>query len=183
MIPLLKTYPSIKIWHAGCATGEEVYSMAILLEEEELYDHCKVFATDFNTQSLTKAQAGVFPLSKMQQYTENYYAAGGKSSFSDYYHVKNDCIQMDKKLARNITFAKHNLMTDNVFGQFNLVLCRNVLIYFGRELQDSVLSLFKESMAPLGYLCLGQHESIDHSLNTADFQNIFENEKIYRKSN
>jgi len=181
VIPLLKTYPSIKIWHAGCATGEEVYSMAILLEEEGLYDNCKIFATDFNSQSLSKAQSGVFPLSRMKQYTENYYAGGGKSSFSDYYDIENDSIQMAKRLSRNITFAKHNLMIDNVFGQFNLVLCRNVLIYFGRQLQGRVLNLFRESMVPLGYLCLGTHESIDQTAGLVDFQCVFENEKIYRK--
>lgn len=183
IVPLLKTYPSINIWHAGCATGEEVYSMAILLEEENLYDNCKIFATDFNSQSLTKAQAGVFPLSRMQQYTENYYVAGGKSAFSDYYQVQEDSIKMEKNLSRNITFAKHNLMVDNVFGQFNLVLCRNVLIYFGRQLQNRVLRLFKESMSPLGYLCLGQHESIDQSTSAHAFQNLYENEKVYRKNN
>jgi len=183
VIPLLKTYPSIKIWHAGCATGEEVYSMAIMLEEENLYDKCKIFATDFNNQSLTKAQSGIFPLSRMQHYTENYYSAGGKSSFSDYYTIENNAIQMEKRLSRNIIFAKHNLMVDDVFGQFNLVLCRNVLIYFGRELQNRVLNLFKASIAPLGYLCLGTHESTEQLDCVNDFKVLFDKEKIYRKGN
>lgn len=183
IIPLLKTYPSVKIWHAGCATGEEVYSMAIMLEEEDLYDNCKIFATDFNSESLKKAQRGLFPLSKMKQYTENYYAAGGKNSFSDYYHIKDDHIQLEKRLSRNITFAKHNLMVDNVFGQFNLILCRNVLIYFGQKLQRRVVTLFKDSLMPLGYLCLGTHETIDQAKNSNDFQVLFDNEKIYRKGN
>jgi len=182
IIPLLKTYPSVKIWHAGCATGEEVYSMAIMLEEENIYDNCKIFATDFNSQSLTKAQSGIFPLSKMQQYTENYYESGGKSSFSDYYSVKDNAIKMEQRLSRNITFAKHNLMEDNVFGQFNLVLCRNVLIYFGRQLQNRVINLFNDSMTPLGYLCLGTHESIEQTDCVSEYMSLFDNEKIYRKS-
>jgi len=181
IIPLLMTYPSINIWHAGCATGEEVYSMAIMLEEEGLYENCKIFATDFNSKSLAKAQEGLFPLRKMQQYTENYYASGGKSSFSDYYNIHHDCIKMENRLTKNITFAKHNLMVDNVFGQFNLVLCRNVLIYFGRGLQDRVFSLFTDSISPLGYLCLGTHESMEQSSSALHFQSVFDKEKIYRK--
>lgn len=181
IVPLLKTYPTINIWHAGCSTGEEVYSMAIMLEEENLYDNCKIFATDFNSNSLAQAKNGIFPLSRMQQYTENYYASGGKSAFSDYYNVHYEHIEMEKRLSRNITFAKHNLMIDNVFGQFNLVLCRNVLIYFGRELQDRVMTLFRDSMAPLGYLCIGTHESMDHIECAQDFRQLFEQEKIYRK--
>ncbi len=181
IIPLLETYPRVNIWHAGCATGEEVYSMAIMLEEEGIADKCKIFATDFNGQTLDKARTGIFALEKMKLYTENYYRAGGKSSFSDYYDAHDNNIKMVERLTKNVTFARHNLATDNVFGQFNLILCRNVLIYFGRQLQDRVFSLFHDSMAPLGYLCLGSHESIDYSKSRQQFKTIIERSKIYRK--
>lgn len=179
---LLQTYPSINIWHAGCATGEEVYSMAIMLEEEGLYDHCHIYATDFNTDSLEIAKQGIYSYSKMKKYTENYYLAGGKNSFSDYYDDNTQStIKINKRLVRNITFAKHNLANDRSFGQFNLIMCRNVLIYFDKKLQEKVLSLFYDSSAPLGYLCLGSHES----LTNIDFKYniIYAQYKIYQKRN
>lgn len=181
VLPLLKTYPSVNIWHAGCATGEEVYSMAIMLEEEGLYDNCHIYATDFNASSLALAKEGVYSYSRMQKYTENYYLAGGLSSFSDYYDSHHDGIKMNKKLARNITFAKHNLASDSAFGRFNLILCRNVLIYFGKQLQDKVFSLFTESTTPLGYLCLGSHESLESTSSLKRYETLFEQQKIYRK--
>lgn len=181
VLPLLATYPSVNIWHAGCATGEEVYSMAIMLEEEGLYDQCHIYATDFNASSLRIAQEGIYSYARMQKYTENYYLAGGKRSFSDYYHSHEDGLKMDKGLNRNVTFAKHNLASDSVFGQFNLILCRNVLIYFGKPLQEKVFSLFSESILPLGYLCLGSHESLDYSRALTRYETVFDKHKIYRK--
>lgn len=180
IIPLLQTYPNIKIWHAGCATGEEVYSMAIMLEEEGVYDHCHIYATDFNTASLEKAKQGIYSYSQMKKYTENYYLAGGENSFSEYYdnHIQGT-IKIDKQLARNITFAKHNLESDSVFGQFNLIICRNVLIYFDQQLQNKIFSLFFDSNADLGYLCLGSHESINNK--PIKYDTIFDKYKIYRK--
>lgn len=183
VLPLLKTYPSVNIWHAGCATGEEVYSMAIMLEEEGLYDNCHIYATDFNTGSLDHAKQGVYSYTKMQKYTENYYLSGGKKSFSDYYDIHEDGIKINERLARNITFAKHNLANDSVFGQFNLILCRNVLIYFGKQLQDKVFSLFHESTLPLGYLCLGSHESLNYNNALMRYDTVFDTYKIYRKRN
>jgi len=181
IIPILKTYPSVKIWHAGCASGEEVYSMAIMLEEEGLYDNCKIYATDFNDAVLAQAKSGIFSMNKMQRYTELYYKSGGKSSFSDYYLAHKKGVKMIPRLAKNIVFAKHNLAVDNAFGQFNLILCRNVLIYFDSTLQNRVFSLFYDSLMPLGFMCLGSHESIAHSLVRSRFNAIVEQERIYRK--
>jgi len=181
VLPLLKTYPNVNIWHAGCATGEEVYSMAIMLEEEGLYDNCNIYATDFNGGSLEHAKHGIYSYSKMQKYTENYYLAGGKKSFSDYYDSHENGIKINSKLSRNITFAKHNLANDRVFGQFNLILCRNVLIYFGKQLQDKVFSLFYESTLSLGYLCLGSHESLNYNNTLMRYDTVFDKYKIYRK--
>ncbi len=181
IIPVLKTYPNIKIWHAGCATGEEVYSLAIILKEEGLYDKCKIYATDFNEKTLNQAKKGIFSMTKMKQYTENYYLAGGENSFADYYLAHKQNVQMVPSLSKNIIFAKHNLASDQVFGQFHLILCRNVLIYFGRDLQDRVFSLFNSSLSPLGFLCLGSHESIDYSGSKKHFVNVVESQRIYRK--
>jgi len=181
VLPLLKTYPSVNIWHAGCATGEEVYSMAIMLKEEGLYENCNIYATDFNANSLKSAQDGILSYSRMQKYTENYYLAGGKRSFSDYYQSHEDGILMSKDLMQNVTFAKHNLASDSVFGQFHLILCRNVLIYFGKSLQEKVFSLFSDSIFPLGYLCLGSHESLHYSLALTRYEAVFDKYKIYRK--
>ncbi|NRA55519.1 MAG: protein-glutamate O-methyltransferase CheR [Gammaproteobacteria bacterium] len=181
IIPVLRTYPSINIWHAGCASGEEVYSLAIIFKEEGLYDNCKIYATDFNDAVLEQAKSGVFSMQKMQRYTEFYYKAGGKSSFSDYYVAHKKGVKMIPSLSNNIVFAKHNLAVDQVFGQFNLILCRNVLIYFNNTLQNKVFSLFYDSLMPLGFMCLGSHESITHSLVRSRFNTIAEQERIYRK--
>jgi len=180
ILPLLQTYPNINIWHAGCSTGEEVYSMAIMLEEEGLYDNCHIYATDFNTQSLEQAKKGIYSFNKIEKYLNNYHLSGGKKNFNDYFDYYGESIQIDKKLARNITFAKHNLASDSVFGQFNLILCRNVLIYFGKQLQNRVFSLFYDSTLPLGYLCLGSHESLNHNP-LLKYDTIFDKQKIYRK--
>ena len=181
VIPLLRTYPFIRIWHAGCSTGEEVYSMAILLQEEGLYDRARLYATDINEVVLQQAKAGIFPLERMQEYTENYIRAGGKRSFSEYYTAKYDGALFSPSLKQNIVFSQHNLVTDRSFSEFNVVLCRNVLIYFDRKLQQRVHGLFYESLVTFGILCLGSKESLKFSEYEACYEQIVGTEKIYRK--
>lgn len=181
VIPQLKEYPYLKIWHAGCSTGEEAYSMAILLKEENLYDRTQIYATDMNEIVLKQAREGIFPISKLKQYTSNYQKAGGQESFSDYYSAHYDHVVMDKSLRKNILFSDHNLATDEVFGEMHLILCRNVLIYFNRELQNRVIGLFTESLCHSGILGLGTKESIRLSEYSNDFEDICKEEKIYRK--
>src|SRR5215213_10903597 len=135
VVPMLRTYPFVRIWHAGCSTGEEVYSMAILLQEEGLYDRARIYATDINEVVLQRARAGIFPLEKMQEYTENYIRAGGTRSFSEYYTAMYDGALFNSSLTRNVVFSQHNLVTDGSFSEFHVILCRNVMIYFDRELQ------------------------------------------------
>ena len=130
VVPLLRTYPSIRIWHAGCSTGEEVYSMAMLLQEEGIYEKTKIYATDINTDVLKVAKSGFFPLENMKKYTNNYIKAGGKQAFSDYYTVTNNGVKFDSSLTKNVVFAQHNLVTDRSFNEFHVIICRNVLIYF-----------------------------------------------------
>lgn len=177
IIPLLKTYPKLKIWHAGCSTGEEVYSMAIMLKEEGLYDRCQIFATDFNENVLKRAKEGIFPIEVVKDYTTNYIRAGGKESFSDYYIAKYESIIMDQSLKKNMVFAEHNLVTDQVFGEMHLIICRNVLIYFNSTLQMRVTKLFGESLRPGGVLCLGSKETL-----RGEGFDIYEAvQKVYRK--
>ncbi len=159
IIPILKTYPYIKIWHAGCATGQEVYSMAILLKEEGLYDRSQIYATDFNQIALQKAKDGIYPIDKIKEYTYNYQKSGGKESFSNYYTAKYESVIIDKSLKKNIVFADHNLVTDGVFAEVNIVICRNVLIYFNKDLQDRVLKLFEDSLVPGGFYALDQKKA------------------------
>ena len=180
VVPVLRTYPFIKVWHAGCATGEEVYSMAILLKEEGLYDRTQFYATDYNNQSLEIARQGIVSLDDIQAYTANYNAAGGKASFSDYYHAKYGSAKMNGALRENITFAHHNLVTDGAFGEMNLIVCRNVLIYFDNTLQNRVLSLFCDSLCHRGYLCLGTKETIDFSAIRDRFETIAGKDRIFR---
>ena len=182
VIPILKTYPFIKIWHAGCSTGEEVYSMAILLKEEGLLHKSLIYATDINEIVLMKAKEGIYPLDRIREYTQNYQKAGGKESFSDYYTAKYDAAKLDSSLSKNIVFSQHNLATDNVFGEMHLVLCRNVLIYFNRELQNRALGLFYDSLIRKGVLCLGSKESIRFSDYNDRIAAIIPQEKIYQKS-
>ncbi|MCF8233911.1 MAG: protein-glutamate O-methyltransferase CheR [Bacteroidales bacterium] len=182
IIPLLKTYPYLKIWHAGCSTGQEVYSMAIILKEEKLFERTQIYATDFNQLALKKAREGIYPIDKIKEYTRNYQRAGGKNAFSDYYTAKYESVILDSSLKKNIVFAEHNLVTDNVFAEVNLVICRNVLIYFNKELQERVLSLFEQSLMPGGYLCLGSKESLRFSSAYKHFQEIDDKEKIYKKN-
>ncbi|MCP4994006.1 MAG: protein-glutamate O-methyltransferase CheR, partial [Gammaproteobacteria bacterium] len=155
ILQLLETYPFIRIWHAGCANGEEVYSLAILLHEEGLLSRCRIYATDMNEAAVLQAQRGIFPLKQMQAYTQNHLAAGGIGSFSDYYTAKYDHAIFRPWLRENIVFSQHNLTTDGTFNEFNIIFCRNVMIYFNKVLQDRVHQLFYESLTRLGYLILG----------------------------
>ncbi|RYE16405.1 MAG: protein-glutamate O-methyltransferase CheR [Sphingobacteriales bacterium] len=181
VIPKLASYPFIKIWHAGCATGEEVYSMAILLKEEGLLERTRIYATDLNPANLEKARKGIIPMSYMKNYTQNYLLSGGKSDFSEYYTARYGNSLIRKDLLTNILFSQHNLVTDQVFNEFQLVICRNVLIYFNKKLQDRVLRLFYDSMSPLGYLSLGIKESLLFSPLRDNFQTISANNKIFRR--
>ena len=181
VLPALEALETVKIWHAGCATGEEVYSLAILLAEEGLYDRSLIFATDFNGDALHTAQEGIYGLEAIRKGTRNYVASGGTGSLSDYYHAEYGSAKMQENLKANIRFSHHNLATDGVFGEMDLILCRNVLIYFGRALQDRVFSLFTESLHPNGFLCLGAKETLDLSDVRKGFDAVASKEKIYRK--
>ncbi|HEX2724142.1 MAG TPA: protein-glutamate O-methyltransferase CheR [Gemmatimonadaceae bacterium] len=181
VIPILRTYPFIRLWHAGCATGEEVFSMAILLQEEGLYERCRIYATDINEVVLQRAKEGIFPLDRMQEYTENYIAAGGKRAFSDYYLAKYDGALFDASLTKNVVFSLHNLVTDRSFAEFNVILCRNVLIYFDKTLQGRVHDLFYESLAMFGVLVLGSKETLRFSPHEDGYEQINGPEKIFRK--
>ena len=181
IIPLLKTYPFIKIWHAGCATGEEVYSLAILLKEEGLYERTQIYATDYNNHSLALAKEGIYPLKRIQQYSDNYLSAGGRGSFADYYHARYGAAKMQETLKKNVTFANHNLVSDGVFGEMQLVICRNVLIYFDQHLQNRVLTLLHDSLSPHGFLCLGSKESLKFSTVENHFEAQVAEQKIYKR--
>lgn len=182
VVPVLRTYPFVRIWHAGCSTGEEVYSMAILLEEEGLYDRSRIYATDINEVVLQTAKSGIYPVDKMQEYTQNYLRAGGTRSFSDYYVAKYDAAIFSSALTRNVVFSQHNLVTDRSFAEFNVILCRNVMIYFDRKLQDRVHSLFYESLVPFGFMCLGSKESLRFSKFEGCYETVEDRNKIYRRS-
>lgn len=181
VIPLMRTYPFIRIWHAGCSTGEEVYSVAIMLEEAGLYDRARIYATDINDVVLQQAKSGIFPLERMQEYTDNYIKAGGTQSFSEYYTAKYDGALFDQRLVRNVVFAQHNLVTDRSFSEFNVIFCRNVLIYFDKDLQNQVHALFYDSLVRLGVLCLGSKESLKFSKYDTCYERLDDREKIYRK--
>jgi len=181
VLPVLATYPFIRVWHAGCSTGEEVYSMAIVLEEANLLQKSLLYATDINPDVLDKAKRGIFPLSQMKQYSENYIAAGGKTDFSSYYTSRYDRARFDARLAKKMIFATHNLVSDRSFNEFQLILCRNVMIYFDKDLQDRVLQLFDQSLEPLGFLALGSKETLRFSSVAARYSPISK-EKIWRKT-
>jgi chemotaxis protein methyltransferase CheR len=181
VVPLLRTYPFIRIWHAGCSTGEEVYSMAMLLREEGLYDRSRIYATDINEVVLARAKAGIFPLERMQEYTENYMRAGGKRSFSEYYTAKYGGALFDQSLTKNVVFSQHNLVTDRSFSEFNVILCRNVLIYFDKTLQSKVHSLFYDSLAMFGMLVLGSKETLRFMAHEECYEQMAPPEKIFRK--
>ncbi|MPY17137.1 CheR family methyltransferase [Paenibacillus glucanolyticus] len=181
VVPYLRTYPHIRIWHAGCSTGEEVLSMAIVLQEEGLYDKARIYATDIDDDALESAQKGIFPLRNMKAYTQNYIRSGGTRDFADYYTAQHESVIFHSSLVKNIVFARHNLVTDQSFNEFNVILCRNVLIYFNRELQHSAHQLFYESLAKLGFLVLGDKESILFNPYTHCYEAMDDREKLYRK--
>jgi len=181
VVPSLHTYPFTRIWCAGCSTGEEVYSLAILLQEEGLYDRTRIYATDINEQVLATALAGVFPLEKMKQYTQNYIRGGGTREFSEYYVAAYDGARFSRSLTENVVFAQHNLASDRSFNQFNVILCRNVMIYFDKTLQDRVHGLFHESLDMFGVLALGHKESVAFTPYADDYEVVDAAERIYRK--
>jgi chemotaxis protein methyltransferase CheR len=179
--PRLKTYPYVHIWHAGVSTGQEVYSMAILLREAGLYDRCRLYATDVNRAALDAARAGVFPASKLKQYTEAYQLAGGREPFADYFTVAYDKAAVDESLKENIVFAEHNLATDAPFGEMHLVLCRNVLIYFDRDLRERALGVLHESTVLNGMLAVGSRESLRFSKLEDLYDEVDRDARLYRK--
>lgn len=181
VVPMLRTYPFIRIWHAGCSTGEEVYSTAIVLEEAGLLERARIYATDINDAVLQQARDGIFPLTRMQEYTENYIRAGGTRSFSEYYTAKYDGALFSPSLIRNVVFSQHNLVTDRSFSEFNVIFCRNVLIYFDRSLQNKVHALFYESLAMFGILALGSKETLRFSQYEPCYEKLDAGEKLYRK--
>jgi Methylase of chemotaxis methyl-accepting proteins len=181
IVPLLKELPFIRIWHAGCSTGEEVYSMAIILQEEGIYHKTKLYATDMNEDLLRMAKEGVYPLDKMWLYKNNYQAAGGEFEFERYYKVGNDKAVFQPFLNQNVIFAQHNLATDQSFNEFHVIICRNVMIYFDRFLQNRVHGLFYDSLCPRGILGLGSKEDISFNSYSNSYEAIDQDNKIYRK--
>jgi chemotaxis protein methyltransferase CheR len=181
VVPLLKTYPFIRIWHTGCSTGEEAYSMAILLREEGLYDRCRIYATDMNDAVLRKARSGIFPLTRMQDYTNNYLRAGGRRSFSEYYTAAYGSAIFSTELRENIVFSQHNLAMDGSFNEFQVILCRNVLIYFNKQLQMRVHRLLYDSLATFGVLGLGHQESIRFNPHEQAYEELELGSRLYRR--
>ncbi|MBD2037293.1 protein-glutamate O-methyltransferase CheR [Leptolyngbya sp. FACHB-321] len=181
VVPLLRTYPFIRIWHAGCSTGQEVYSLAILLQEEGLYHRCRIYATDTNEMVLQKAKQGIYPIDLMQEYTQLYLKAGGRRSFSEYYTAGYGNAIFRNSLKENIVFSPHNLATDSSFNEFNVILCRNVLIYFNRTLQQRVHQLFYDSLCSFGVLGLGQRESLKLTAYEQCYEEIAKGERLYRR--
>jgi chemotaxis protein methyltransferase CheR len=181
IVPVLRTYPFLRFWVAGCSTGEEVYSLAILLQEEGLYPRCRIYATDLNEAVLAKAQSGIFPVAAMQEYTRNYQRAEGNRSFADYYTADNDFAILRPDLRENMVFAAHNLVGDASFNEFHGIFCRNVMIYFNRTLQERVHRLFHESLLTYGYLGLGRSETIRFTPHAGAYEEVNAQEKLYRK--
>ena len=181
VIPIVKEYSEIRIWHAGCASGEEVYSMAILLQEEGVYEKARIFATDINGRMIQQAKKGAFSLANMQQYTKNYMEAGGTKSFSEYYKVAGGQAVFNPLLQKNIVFAEHNLVTDSSFNEFDIIICRNVLIYFNQTLQNDVHKLFYESLSLSGFLCLGNREGVRLTTYGKYYEETDSTGKLYRK--
>lgn len=181
VVPLLKTYPTVQIWIAGCSTGEEVYSLAILLREEGLYERCRIYATDISQTVLRKARDGIFPLSAMREYTNNYHRAGGAHEFSDYYMAQYDNAIFSSTLRNNVVFSEHNLATDGSFNEFQVILCRNVMIYFNKDLQARVHNLLYDSLSMFGVFGLGNKESLKFTPRADSYQHLNHNDKLYRK--
>lgn len=181
VVPILRTYPFIRLWHAGCSTGQEVYSMAILLQEEGLYQRCRIYATDLNEEALQQAKSGIYPLKAMQEYTQLYLKAGGQRSFSEYYTAAYDNAIFRSSLKENVVFSQHNLTTDSSFNEFNVILCRNVLIYFNQVLQKRVHELFYQSLCSFGIIGLGRQETLRFTPFEHHFHQLQPNEKLYRR--
>ncbi len=182
VIPVLKTFPFVKIWHAGCATGEEVYSLAIILHEEGFLSRARIYATDFNKHSLDTAETGVYPITHFDQHAANYRASGGIREFSDYFSMAYGHAKVRDHLKERVTFSYHNLVTDGVFGEMNLIFCRNVLIYFDKTLQSRVFNLFTDSLRHGGYLCLGAKETLNFSSVRELYDPVEGRHKIYKKT-
>ena len=181
VVPLLRTYPYLRIWHAGCSTGEEAYSMAILLHEEGLLERTRIYATDMNEAVLDRARSGIVPVEHMREHTANYVRAGGTSTFSDYYLAKYDGAIFHRWLRESIVFARHNLVQDGPFNEFHVIVCRNVMIYFGAELQEHVHDLFHDSLVRRGVLGLGARESIRFTGRQDDYDTLDTSWKLYRR--
>lgn len=182
VVPHLRTYPSLKVWVAGCSEGEELYSLVILFREEGLEDRTIFYATDINHQALEAAEAGVYPIDRVQLYTDNHRRSGGKSSLSEYYQAAYGRVSFDRTLRRNVVFSDHSLVSDAVFGEMNLISCRNVMIYFDRALQDRAIGLFSESLPRKGFLGIGSKESLRFSTHGAAFIDFVQEEKLYQKA-
>lgn len=181
VLPILASYPVIRIWHAGCSTGQEVYSICILLKEAGLLHRTNIYATDINPQNIKVARSGIMPLADMKEYICNYRLSGGKEEFSDYYHLQQNHAVIDKNLLNKVIFSRHNLATESSFNEFNLILCRNVMIYFKRQLQDKVVGLFGDSLVPGGFMALGDKESLIASAHSKAFVRYSTQQKIYKK--
>lgn len=181
VVPLLRTYPSLKIWVAGCSTGEEVYSLAILLHEEGLLARSLIYATDINAQAIEVALAGLYPMERIADFSLNYLASGGRASLSDYYTVAHGNAVLDSAFRQHIVFSDHSLATDAVFSEVQLISCRNVLIYFDRPLQDRATGLFREALCHRGFLGLGAMESLTYSAHHAAFDEVCVEERIFQK--
>jgi len=181
VVPLLRTYPTVQIWVAGCSTGEEVYSLAILLQEERLYDKCRIYATDISQAVLRKARDGIFPLAAMREYTNNYHQAGGANEFSDYYTAHYGNVIFSSILKSNVVFSEHNLATDGSFNEFQVILCRNVMIYFNKDLQARVHNLLYDSLSMFGVFGLGNKESLKFTPRIDFYQPLNDHDKLYRK--
>ncbi|WP_410510607.1 CheR family methyltransferase [Nodosilinea sp. E11] len=181
VVPLLRTYPFFRIWHAGCSTGQEVYSMAILLHEEGLYPRCRIYATDANDKVLQTARQGIYPYKQMQDYTQLYLKAGGRRAFSEYYTASYDHAIFRPALRERIVFGEHNLVTDGSFNEFNVIICRNVLIYFNQTLQNQVHDLFYNSLCKFGILGLGRQETIRFTKYETAYDDLVKSEKLYRR--
>lgn len=181
VVPLLRTYPTVQIWVAGCSTGEEVYSLAILLREERLYERSRIYATDISQAVLRKARDGIFPLSAMRDYTQNYHLAGGMNEFSDYYTARYDSVILSTALKDHLVFSEHNLATDGSFNEFQVILCRNVMIYFNKELQARVHKLLYESLSMFGVFGLGNKESLKFTPYAHAYEHLNQTDKLYRK--
>jgi chemotaxis protein methyltransferase CheR len=181
VIPLLRKMPFIRLWHAGCSTGEEVYSMAVLLHEEGLYEKARIYATDMSEGVIQKAKKGAFPIERLEEYADNYKEAGGLKNFSNYYSIDHDHVVIHPFLKKNIVFAQHNLVTDRSFNEFHAILCRNVMIYFNKQLQNHVHQLFFDSLLTFGILALGSKETMKFTKYDQFYEDLDQSQKIYRK--